>query len=185
MVYWGTHDSLSYARPQFMLLFFRFMCQTQTLSVDQQYDWGARIFDFRLKSRNGMMISGHGPCTFDVNVTEKVEYLATKDNVTIRFAVEGNDEEDLYVSYYKWLVEQFSPRITFMGLWYKRDWRVLVPGNGTAGTSYTTEPGYDNDKFPFPKLYAEQFNWKSWERINNGEFGILDFPEIQKKLHHV
>ncbi|OHS96440.1 hypothetical protein TRFO_37387 [Tritrichomonas foetus] len=182
MAYWGTHDSLSYVRPQFLILFFRFMCQTQTLTIEEQYDWGARIFDFRLKFKEGRMISGHGPCTFDVNVTSKVEYLSNKENISIRFMIENEEDDTVYIDYYKKLVEQFSPKIQFIGLWRKYDSKLLIPGNGTVGTEYNAEPGMENNKFPFPRLYAEQFNYKFWPRIEAGEFGIMDFPEITRKL---
>ena len=185
MPYWGTHDSFSYVRPQFLMLFLRMTCQTQTLTIEEQYDWGARIFDFRLKWKNGRMISGHGPCTFDVNVTQKVEWLANQGNVSIRFMIENHEDEALYIDYYNDLVRRFSPRIQFIGLWRKYDMLQLVPGNGSIGTDYTIEPGYENGRFPFPAMYAEQFNWKNWERINKGEYGIIDFPEITRKLHDV
>ena len=173
MPLWGTHDSLTYVRPQFLVLFFRFMCQTQTMT----------IYDFRLKYRDGRMISGHGPCTFDVNVTQKVEWLYNQnESVSIRFMIEQEEDKDVYLEYYQNLVNNYSPKIQFIGLWDKLTGDLLIPGNGTVGTEYNCEPGMENGKFPFPRLYAEQFNYKFWPRIEAGEVGIIDFPEITRKL---
>lgn len=184
MPLWGTHDSLSYIRPQFLVIFFRFMCQTQTMTIEQQYDWGARIFDFRLKYRDNRMISGHGVCTFDVNVTSKVEWLYQQnESVAIRFMIETDEtDESPYLSYYNDLVEKFSPKIQFIGLIRKMTMETIIPGNGSVGTEYNEEPGMDSNKFPFPLMYAEQYNYKWWPRIEAGEFGIMDFPEITHKL---
>lgn len=170
----ASHNSLSYYPPQWWVVPFNWMARCQSLTIEQQYERGVRLFDIRVKIVNSEAYSGHGVATYKVDFDEIFEFLNRKGDCTVRIIQErgGDDHFILFVETLMWLY----PHIEYVGGQRKRDWKKMVD---------LPEPDFNHlywkhEKWwmiPYPYLYAKKHNKENMRYLNDRSWSMFDFIE--------
>lgn len=190
----ASHNSWSYAKPQWYIP--PFMIRCQKLTVREQYAAGVRMFDLRLKSNNYRWKAAHGMALFGDGYMADLDYLNGQGDCYVRVLLEYNkkpkDYETICILFYQechYMKKKF-PNITFFGGQRKWDWEyVFYFGNPYpdiidrySSTTSLFPSGIKFLKFIddlWPWLYAKLRNRKSVkEYIAKGYFDkwlMLDF----------
>ena len=64
----GSHDSFTYLNPIHNIFkLFKFLWRTQTKTITEQYNYGVRYFDIRVKYKRNRWYVCHGLVTFNVS----------------------------------------------------------------------------------------------------------------------
>jgi hypothetical protein len=180
----GTHNSLSFNKPQWWLRPFAWMARCQSLDIENQWKAGARYFDIRVKVKEGRLVSGHGLMTYDINVIEQLyilEELARMNNETcyIRFIMESNNNKEHVTSTYDTITSLFV-HLNFLGLIVKSNWEYLRKSDYCIDEIH----GYKFltwKDFLFPKYWAKKYRSKNQEIDHTGKYLVLDFIEMYNK----
>lgn len=181
----GTHNSLSYLRPQWWMRPFAWMARCQSMTIEQQYEFGVRYFDIRMRLlNNGDWVGAHGLATYDIYWRFIFAYLNFKGDCIVRILLENhfwqkNDKglDQCYIMFVYTLMELY-PNITFTGGQKKRDWTTLVNLPDVPVRECFEKFEGNNLKFPFPKKYAKRNNPKYWKSVNDIEYSLFDFIEL-------
>ncbi len=179
----GTHNSLTYLHPQWYFRWLNFTSKCQNLTIEEQYDFGVRYFDFRIKfTRKGQVRAGHGIMTYKADFDSIYNYLNNKGDCYVNIVLENlpwqKDKKDsLFIHYVNEIVKKY-PRIRFVGGEKKRPWTSLVP-LGNVGVKACFE-FYERDKkkFPRPRYYARKKNQQYWKEADTVAFSLFDFIEL-------
>jgi hypothetical protein len=176
----ATHNSLSYLKPQWWLRPFAWVGRCQSLTIEQQLEYGVRYFDIRVKLDTYKIRSGHGLLTYDVDVFYMVQKIAQFDNCVIRLTLENKKANYIQIDLFKKLCESFQgahTNITFVGGYQKGTWEHLYYfGNyiPVLERYWTYQKGR---RFPFPKLYA-WLNNKRYKAIGTDGYLMLDYVQL-------
>lgn len=180
----GTHNSMSYLPPKkWYLKPFKFMAKCQNLSILEQYNLGARMFDIRIAFKNFIPEFRHGSMAFEGKVETILEALNSLGDVYVRLILEINKntkgiQEELFIMKCKeW--EKEYPNIKFFCGRRKYDWKQLYKFklddiNIIQKVSSMTGTKLDD---LFPWLYARLFNKKNYNNWDAKEWLLLDFIE--------
>lgn len=183
----GTHNSLSYHRPQWWLRWLNFTAKCQDLTIEEQYNLGVRYFDFRIRFTKSGVCSGHGLMTYKVDFQKIFAFLNKQGDCIVNLVLEnhfwqGSEFDMQYSVYVKQLIRAY-PDIQFVGGYKKRPWTDLLHmGNYPVRACYEFYEG-DNLKFPFPKYYAKKNNRKYWKQVDDMAYSMFDFIEIGYDKH--
>lgn len=179
----GTHNSLSYHRPQWWLRWLNFTSKCQNLTIEQQYDLGVRWFDFRIRFTSNGVRSAHGLMTYKPDFDSLFYFLDKKGDAIVNVVLEnhvwdfGKHDEKFMQHIYKLLTKYQN--ITFVGGNKKRPWEKLYPlGDVATRTCFETYEGKQK-KFPWPLWYAKRKNAGYWRGVDNDIFSVFDFVELK------
>lgn len=185
-----THNSWTFMRPKtFLGRIFNFMAQCQEINIQQQYEkYNVRMFDLRIRLKNGSPIIAHGLFEYQDSINQIVsdlDFLNNKKDVYVKVQLEiRNPKQDLdiqrfwFVNYCKQL-ESMYQNIKFCGgnpvynsglIYYK--FKNEIPSTKGCHASNETKNILDD---LYPKLYAKKHNKESKKRNITQEFLSLDF----------
>lgn len=179
----GTHNSLTYLPPQWYFRWLNFTSKCQNLTIEEQYDFGVRYFDFRIKfTRKGTVRAGHGIMTYKADFDSIYNFLNAKGDCYVNIVLENfswqkGKKDSLFVRYVKEIVQKY-PHIRFVGGEKKRPWTSLVPLGNTGVKACFEFYEKGRIKFPRPHYYARKKNKDYWENADNNVYSLFDFIEI-------
>lgn len=179
----GTHNSLTYLPPQWYFRWLNFTSKCQNLTIEEQYDFGVRYFDFRIKfTRKGKVRAGHGIMTYKADFDSIYNFLNKKGDCYINIVLENfpwqKDKKDsLFVRYVKEIIQKY-PQIRFVGGEKKRPWTQLIPLGNTNVKACFEFYERDKKKFPRPRYYARKKNEQYWKEVDTVAFSLFDFIEL-------
>lgn len=171
----GSHNSLSYIKPQWWFRILNWTTRCQSLNIKEQYKKGVRLFDIRLKwsKERQDWVSGHGIATYDIDVWEIISYLNYAGGCTIRIILEKGDE-DRFISDVKDMLALFLD-VEFICGRKKKGWVKLLPElpEPELNHFYWTHDRWW--KIPFPRVYAKRHNAENFEKVNDERWSLFDF----------
>lgn len=186
----ATHNSLSYVTPQWWARGkynpIRFISQCQSMTIDQQYEFGVRYFDIRVWFKNNKAISRHGLAMYDINLHDILSYLNGKDGVVVRLVLENWREKDSrydndFCSFCKVCVNAYK-NIQFVGGIKKIPWTTLIDLGSVPCRDCFEKFGDDKWEIYSPKWNAEHNNrhyWQIAKYADDDKWNMFDFIEIK------
>lgn len=173
----ASHNSLSYYPPQWWVIPFNWMARCQSLTIEQQYERGVRLFDIRLKwsKKHQDWISGHGIATYNVNIWQILSYLDFKQGCTVRIILEKGNELE-FIRDVKEFINVF-PDIEFICGRKKKGWVKLLPELPETDMNHLYWTHERWWKIPFPYLYAKKHNKENQGYLNETVWSMFDFIE--------
>lgn len=180
----GTHNSMTYLKPKKWWMYpFRFMAKCQSLTIEEQYEYGIRHFDLRVTfDKHGSIEFKHGLVSYDGSVYTVLEYLnSIKEPVYCKFWLEltssNKEQEDLF-KYYCEIFEKHYKNIKFYGGKNKKGTVLYNFSNKEPDLDYdfasARKPLFDD---LWPWLYAKLNNRKAKKNCKKNLL-ILDFVQI-------
>lgn len=126
----GTHNSMTYQKPSgdWKKITMWPFAKCQSLTYEQQYDFGVRLFDLRIRFINNIPYFAHGELEFcGVDANTVIDFLNKKGDCAVILALEnnaaiGNTQDEQFQIFCKECLEKY-PNVTFTGGWAK------YPGN--------------------------------------------------------
>lgn len=178
MIKYGTHNSLSYLKPQWWLRPFNWIGKCQSLNIAEQYKLGVRYFDIRIKyTKEGKAISGHGLLTYNINIESILLWLNTrKSKCIVRLYLENSKYNPRkYDNYFQRDIELWTKEysnITFVEGGCRYEYKQFIPNNIEVNVCYAE---YWKKKFciPFPRLQAKMNNHLM--KLDNNKYNIFDY----------
>ena len=196
----ASHNSLSYNKPQLLLRPFHWMGRCQSKDIAEQYMYGVRYFDIRVKfDEDYNPISGQGLFTYNIKIEGVLNFIAELGGCTARITLEhtraSNTVQELFAVYCEtW--QKLYPSVLFTGGCMKgrtpAEWKQIYKFN-FQGTELDTiveekfwlfQSPFENPFgwFPYPKQKAIRNNarYKEEYQVHNDGTGalMLDFIEI-------
>lgn len=180
MIKLGSHNSLTYVKPQWYMRMFSWIGKCQSKTIKEQYELGVRYFDIRVKyNGNGDPISGHGLLTYNINILDVLTEINTFGDCIVRIILENDKNNG--VELFKLDVQLWNKifsKTTFVGGAIKGTWEVLVSLSKWVSVEENYWQFNKNGKwFPYPEKYAKDFNDKYITEYN---LKFLNVPEIKK-----
>lgn len=122
----GTHNSMTYMKPcgdAKMLAMWPF-ARCQSMTYTEQYDFGVRFFDLRIRFIDGTPYFAHGEVTFcEVDARTVLDYLNSKGGCEVNLVLEntsaiGETQHEPFREFAKECEEKYN-NIEFCGGWTK------------------------------------------------------------------
>ena len=188
----GTHNSMSFSKARkWWMEPFRFLARCQAVSLQRQYELGARLFDLRIKfNKKGEVFFAHGIMEYKESIDDALAFLDSI-GADVRILLE-NQPDEFENSFIVWCqkVRKQYPNIKFFGGRNKYTWKEVYkfgykgPSFHEKYSSYNTEEKdkpitgtYLDDWFPL--LYAWLNNKKNIEKGTDRDYLMIDFVNIQ------
>lgn len=178
----GTHNSMTYLKPKKWYLYpFRFVAKCQSMTLEDQYNSGIRLFDIRVTyDRNGTPEFRHGLMAYKGDVYNYLNWLNDrKEPIKIRLILEIKKPDYLIEIFFIKDCERFKelyPNLTFYEGRRKCDWKQIVTLptlNVEQPVSSMDGPNKLNDLWPW--LYAKKHNAESRVKYKDAEYVLMDF----------
>nr|DAR32379.1 MAG TPA: hypothetical protein [Bacteriophage sp.] len=185
----GTHNSLSYLKPQWWLRLtgLGLMAKCQEVPVEQQYKLGARFFDIRIRFRKNKVVAAHGMATFkDVDLNSIFTFFNRKKDVTVRIVLENHmfskdktKDDAKFRDLVYGMVKKYK-NVTFTSGIRKRPWTIIVtlPDKVDLRDCYEHFEG-NQIKLPRPKYWAKKKNKEYWSQVDDTAYSLFDFINIK------
>lgn len=133
MIKLGTHNSMTYLKPNGSLQELgRTFGKCQNLTIDEQYDFGVRFFDLRIRFHpDGISFFAHGFLEFfGVDPYAVIRALDKKGDCIIQLVMESNSmiadsQNDFFTDFCRTCEQEFTHTV-FTGGWSK------YPSSGTV-----------------------------------------------------
>lgn len=183
----GTHNSLSYLVPQWWLRLFNFIGKCQNLTIKEQFDFGVRYFDIRVKyNKNNVAKSGHGLLNYNILIDDVLNLLNiyaynNKCKVIVRLFLENNKcnprkHDNLFIKDIKYWINTYT-NINFVEGGCRYDYKRFIEKDCDINVCYAE---YWKMKFciPFPKLWAKRNNKDKKENLDKYKYNVFDFIEL-------
>lgn len=125
----ASHNSLTFNNPQWYLRPFAWIGRCQNLNIDEQYAYGVRYFDIRVKFDGILAISGHGFLTYHVcidDILRKIEMF--NETCVVRLTLEDSKASYSDKTKFKIACEYWENTFTgtiFTGGCQKGTWKLL------------------------------------------------------------
>ena len=192
----GSHNSLTYATPRkWWMRIFAWAARCQEITVEEQFNMGIRLFDFRYKiNKKGLPTYAHGIIEYDMPIDEPLEFLnglATKDDpIYVRILQENRPDEHVE-EFAKWCeeIQAKYPNLIFFCGRNKYNWKIVYDFPANPGPTFLDKYSSNNqEKYPvtgtylddlYPKLYALLNNRKNIKAGTDREFLMIDFINIR------
>lgn len=156
----GTHNSMTYLPLKHWWMYpFNWIAKCQSLSIEEQYELGVRLFDIRISyDKDYNLEFRHGLIAYKGNVIETLSYLNSKQEpIQIRIILEKPDKDQLFgLDIIRF--QKLFPNLTFYEGRKKSTWKQIVSlplldlnqlvGSMSGKLLYKI----------FPKLYAKKYN---------------------------
>lgn len=122
----GTHNSMTYMKPcggAKTLAMWPF-AKCQSMDYKEQYDFGVRFYDLRIRFIDGTPYFAHGEVEFcDVDAYTVLDYLNSKGDCAVNLVLEnsskiGTGQNDPFIALCKESLEKYK-NIHFIGGWAK------------------------------------------------------------------
>ena len=186
----GTHNSCtSYPVKGFLGKLIRWTAQCQSLSVQEQYDLGARYFDIRIRPGQDGITVWHGIVEFEVDTREIFKYLNSKGNCIVRLVLENRKWErgERLEMMTGWLeavhkvLQRDYPKIEWYTVGSKNPWNLIYTNPNTEiviNHNYKMILGW-SVLIPCPKFWAKRMKKKQNLPSEGGpfEYFVVDFIE--------
>ena len=136
----GSHNTMSYLRPQWWLRPFGFMAKCQSEHIMFQFQEGARMFDLRVVFKNGIPHFAHGLATYGgesidtildrLNCWSRAEHELTGKRLVVRVILERGKDYVTFTDFCNRIDRTYteiqfcgfrSKDWKFCGYWYIRD----------------------------------------------------------------
>lgn len=186
----GTHNSCtSYPVKGFWGKLIRWTAQCQNLSIQEQYDLGARYFDIRIRPGRDKITVWHGVVEFEVNIREIFEYFNSKGDCIVRLVLENRrwEQRKKLETMIGWLEAVYKvlkrdyPNIEWYTVGSKNPWNLIYTNPNTEiviNHNYKMILGW-SVLIPWPKF------WAKWEKKKQNlpsegspfEYFVVDFIE--------
>lgn len=188
----GSHDSMSYLPPKNWLLYpFRLIARCQSVSIEEQYKIGCRMFDIRVKfDKSGHPYFCHGSMRFKGDVYSVLNYLNTlNDDIYVRLLSEYRKPTDRqkksFLIFCEYIEQKYNNLKFFCGR-SKGDWKQLYKFQHDdididQPVSSMTWLVLD-DWFPWG--YAHFMNQKNFDSRNRDKWILMDFVN-NLKIHNI
>ena len=179
----------------------------QSLSIEEQYAKGVRMFDIRVRPHTGE--AAHGLVTYDVDVDKVLAWLDERaqsepmptENIYIRLCCENNNSElsEWDDEWFRWYWKDCKSRykhLTFCGGFMKKGWYKLIDVRDPEYLElyrtfnvYKAKNGWkaklksivEYVLHPTPKYWARKDNAEYIEECENyNGYLMLDFVEYGK-----
>lgn len=188
----GSHNTLTYSKPRkWYMKLFAWTARCQSKKLVEQYNTGARLFDFRFVFNNEEPIIAHGFMEFDITALQ-LDYIfmfldvkSKREICWVRIINEQNKNKDIFIKFCETIKHKY-PNIKFYGGRNKKDWRVLYDfgyGEPKVIDKYSSQ---NNDVFKgkhngsgwywddlWPWLYAKLNNKKWKERYKDQDVYLM------------
>lgn len=182
----GTHNSLSYMRCQWWLEPFAWIGRCQSMTIKEQFLYGVRYFDIRVKFVNGVAKSGHGLLTYDILIDDVLGLLQWyytkigkgKEEVIVRLFLENSKHNPtLYAKEFMMCIEKWKekyPELTFIEGGCRYDYKSYIDYNIPVRVCYAE---YWKKKLciPWPKHWAKKHNKGLHEGDNSRQYSVYDY----------
>lgn len=178
----GTHNSMTYLKPKKWYLYpFQFIARCQSMTIEEQYYSGIRLFDIRITyDKDGNPEFRHGLMAYKGDVYKCLTWLNNSNNpIKIRLILEVKRPNSNIESFFIKDVERFKelyPNLTFYEGRRKCDWEQLVnlpTINVEQPVSSVDGPNKLNDLWPW--LYAKKHNAENRIKYKDAEYVLMDF----------
>lgn len=195
----ATHNSLSsYAPKKWWMKMLNPFARCQSLSIEEQYKRGVRMFDIRVRPHTWE--ASHGLVRYDISVPSALRWLDAQKDVVVRLCC-----EDLRISNYndgyelRWFVDYFEQceqtyrNIKFCGGYMKSGWTKVINVRDPeylelyrTFNAYKSQRGWkaklksivEYIKHPMPEYWARKDNARYLdENENYNGYLMLDFIE--------
>lgn len=198
----ATHNSLSgYAPKKWWMKILNPFAKCQSLSIEEQYNRGVRMFDIRVRPHTGE--AAHGLITYDVDIDKVLTWLneraqAEHTEIYIRLCCENNvsDLSEWDDDWFRWFWQDCKSKykhLNFCGGYMKKGWFKLIDCKAPEYLElyrtfnvYKAKQGWkaklrsivEYILHPTPKYWAKKDNAEYIEEYEdyNG-FIMLDFVE--------
>ena len=130
----GSHNTMTYLKPQWWVRPFSFMAKCQNRSLKSQIQCGAELFDLRVVFEDGVPHFAHGVAIYrelDVYSTicmlelySMIHFHETGEYFYVRIINEHNEHFKEFVRFCREIEHDF-PHLRFFGGNNKKDWRTL------------------------------------------------------------
>lgn len=179
----GTHNSMTYLKPKKWYLYpFQFIARCQSLSIEEQYNKGIRLFDIRISyDKNHNPEFRHGLIAYKRDVWNTLHWLNKQgEAIKIRIILEeGKPNAINEISFVKDIRNfqiAFNNLIFFEGR-RKFDWKQLIELPSLSVIQLISSM---QDSKMWPKLYAKTYNKENYKKyFTSDNIILLDFIEIQ------
>lgn len=198
----ATHNSLSsYAPKTWWMKILNPFARCQSLSIEEQYNRGVRMFDIRVRPHTEE--AAHGLVTYDVDVDKVLIWLdvmakSEHTEIYIRLCCENNvsDLSECDAIWFKKYWEDCVlsyPNLHFCGGYIKKGWHKLIDVRDPKYLElyrtfnvYKAKNGWKNKlksiwkyvKHPLPKYWAKKDNAEYIEECGDYDgYLMLDFIE--------
>lgn len=194
----GSHNSWSFGKTKWFIPAFWAKCQN--LNIQEQYDYGVRLFDLRLRRKQDKTWGvSHGRTFFEIDYTKDLQWLNGKKDVYVRVLLEYNtkpkDAINVESQFYDICLDLANDykNIKFFGSYPKYDGRRSVFDFGnqappiTEKGSSTTSLFKSDSRFLAilddwcPWIYAKLRNQKNYKEFCENKiqgFFFIDFVEF-------
>lgn len=191
----GSHNSITYSSPKkWWMRPFLFIARCQSKTIEEQFEkYDIRLFDLRIKIKNGQAIFAHGSMDYKQPIEPILNYLNNKasncEEVYVRILSE-NKPEEYENEFISWCqdAEQKYPNLRFFGGRNKYTWKQIYKFKSPEPTyldkysSYNKEKGkitgtYLDDWFPW--IYAKFHNKKNIKVGTDRDYLLIDFVNIR------
>lgn len=186
----GTHNSLSYMRCQWWLEPFAWIGRCQSMTIKEQFLYGVRYFDIRVKFVNGVAKSGHGIFTYNVLIDDILSLLQKyyneqnkdKQEVVVRLFLENSKRNPtLYAKEFMMNIKTWKEKykeLIFVEGGCRYDYHSYIEHNVPTRICYAE---YWKKKLciPWPKHWAKKHNKELHQNDNDEIFSIYDFVEFK------
>lgn len=181
----GTHNSMTYLKPKHWWLYpFRFMARCQNMTIEEQYDYGVRHFDLRIKyDKDTCPEFRHGIITYSGSVYDTLKYLESRpETVYCKLWLEISREDKIQEDLFRYSCEIFEKHYTNIRFYgghskFKRNiysFKVKEPDHKACFASLK-KPLIDD---LWPWLYAKLNNRKAKLECDKNELLILDYVQL-------
>lgn len=198
----ATHNSLSsYCPKKWWMKMLNPFAKCQSLSIEEQYKRGVRMFDIRVRPHTWE--AAHGLVTYDVDVDKMLAWLeeraqAEHTTIYIRLCCENNIselsewDEVVFTGYWNWCNNVYK-HLTFCGGYMKKGWYKLIGCKDPEYLElyrtfnvYKAKNGWkaklksvvEYVLHPIPKYWAKKDNADYIEEYENyNGYVMLDFVE--------
>lgn len=188
----ASHNTFSYLSVrQWWLKPIAFTARCQRVNIYDQFIYGARMFDIRVRFRRGKPIICHGIVEYDISEDKLRDILKSFDDncpIWIRVVLETRksdlEQETAFCFFCKHLEEDY-PNIVFFGGNNRTDWeccypiykfRNNVPDIEHRYGSATKQSAIDDI---CPILYAKKNNKKNFEKGTDKTWMMVDFIDMR------
>lgn len=165
----------------------KFMAKCQKLTIEEQYNKGARFFDFRIafpkvdKYETLHPMFSHGLIEYKGDPEDAFKFLNTKSDAYCRITLEKGDDVDLEnFKYYvnKWMQEY--PNIKIAQVSKKGHWTDIIKPNATFPAELLHKYASANTWNNKWQKYKGLLRYKTWSGC------LLDdlWPWIYAKFHN-
>lgn len=194
----GTHNSCSgykVVSPWYTKGIPNLWSKCQSLTLEDQWDLGVRLFDFRIRTnKSGAVIVCHGLSEYDITFSEALIKILTLQSNCGRGELEpvyiwcawdhtvDRDDKDKVIETYKLMLEGF-PSLRFTGLYERGTKNLLCSGYHSSPTVREMHGSIDgNWKYVPPIIWSMLYNSKEYTEYadyidSDTKYLVLDFIE--------